>query len=62
MLIEITEWWSILELVNVAFSCKTVFLTVKLLTSKSDQHLISLYNIIRKSNIKVRRMKEMITN
>ena len=51
-----------MELVNVAFGCKTVFFTLKLLTPKSDQHLISLYNIIWKSNIKVRRMKEMITN
>ena len=51
-----------MELVNVAFGCKTGFFTLKLLTPKSDQHLISLYNIIRKSNIKVRRMKEMITN
>ena len=29
--------------------------------SKSDQHLISPYNIIPESNIKVRRMEEMIT-
>ena len=29
--------------------------------SKSDQHLISPYNIIPESNIKVRRIKEMIT-
>ena len=29
--------------------------------SKSDQRLISPYNIIPESNIKVRRMEEMIT-
>ena len=32
------------------------------LTSKSDWHLISPYNIIPESNIKVMRIKEMITN
>ena len=35
--------------------------TFNLLTPKSDQHLISPYNIILESNIKVRRVKEMIT-
>ena len=29
---------------------------------KSDQHLISSHNIIPESNIKVKRIKEMITN
>ena len=33
-----------------------------LLTPKSDEHLISPYNITPESNIKVMRMKEMITN
>ena len=32
------------------------------LTPKSDQHLISPYSIIPESNIKVTRIKEMITN
>ena len=32
------------------------------LTPKSDQHLISPYNIIPESNIKVMRVKQMITN
>ena len=32
------------------------------LTLKSDQHLISPYNITLKSPIKVMRVKEMITN
>ena len=32
------------------------------LTPKSDQHLISPYNITPESNIKVMRIKEMITN
>ena len=32
------------------------------LTLKSDQHLISPYNITSKSPIKVMRVKEMITN
>ena len=36
--------------------------TFNLLTPKSDQHLISPYNIILESNIKVTRIKEMITN
>ena len=31
------------------------------LTLKSDKHLISPYNIIPESHIKVRRIKEMIT-
>ena len=31
-------------------------------TPKSDQHLISLYNISSESNIRVMRIKEMITN
>ena len=38
-----------------AFSC------INLLTPKSDQHLISPYNIIPESHIKVMRIKEMIT-
>ena len=33
-----------------------------LLTAKSDQHVISPYNIILKSHIKVMRIKEMVTN
>ena len=36
--------------------------TCNLLTPNSDQHLISPYNIIPESNIKVMRVKEMITN
>ena len=32
------------------------------LTPKSDQHLISPYNITLESNIKVMRIEEMITN
>ena len=32
------------------------------LTPKSDQHLISPYNITPESNIKVTRVKQMITN
>ena len=32
------------------------------LNAKSDEHLISPYNITPKSNTKVMRMKEMITN
>ena len=32
------------------------------LTPKSDQHLISPYNITPESNIKVMRVKQMITN
>ena len=32
------------------------------LTPKSDQHLISPYNITLKSNIKVVRIKEIIAN
>ena len=32
------------------------------LTPKSDQHLISPYNVIPESNIKVMKVKEMITN
>ena len=32
------------------------------LTPKSDQHLISPYNITTESHINVRRIKEMITN
>ena len=32
------------------------------LTPKSDQHLISPYNIIPESSIKVMRIQEMITN
>ena len=32
------------------------------LTPNTDQHLISPYNIIPESNIKVMRVKEMITN
>ena len=32
------------------------------LNPESDQHLISPYNIIPKSHIKVMRIKEMITN
>ena len=32
------------------------------LTPKSDQHLIFPHNITPKSNIKVMRIKEMITN
>ena len=40
-------------------STKTLLI---LLTPKSDEHLISPYNITPESNIKVMRMKEMITN
>ena len=36
--------------------------TINPLTPKIDQHLISLYQITPKSNIKVMRIKEMITN
>ena len=32
------------------------------LTPKSEEHLISPYNITPESNIKVRRVKDMITN
>ena len=35
---------------------------INLLTPKSDKHLISPYNIIPELNIKVMRIKEMITN
>ena len=31
-------------------------------TLKSDQHLISLYNITPKPNMQVMRIKEMVTN
>ena len=37
-------------------------MVVNPLTPKSDQHLISPYNISLESNIKVMRIKEMITN
>ena len=36
-------------------------LTLTLWPPKSDYHLISLYNITPESNIKVMRIKEMIT-
>ena len=36
--------------------------SVKPLTPKSDWHLISPYDIFPESNIKVTRIKEMITN
>ena len=54
------------------FSCWTRHLTRSLrslvsyrlnpLTPKTDQHLISPYNITPESNMKVMRIKEMITN
>ena len=36
--------------------------TVNYLTPKSDEHLISPYNITPESHIKVMRIKEMTTN
>ena len=37
-------------------------MVVNHLTPKSDQHLISPYNVSLESKIKVMRIKEMITN
>ena len=38
------------------------YLALNPFTLKSDKHLISPYNIIPESHIKVMRIKEMITN
>ena len=40
----------------------TTVLRIYAFDPKSDQHLISPYNIISKSNRKVKRMEKMITN
>ena len=42
--------------------CLEYYMKLDLWTSKSDQHLISPYNITPESHIKVMRIKEMITN
>ena len=41
---------------------QTGLCSLNLLTLKSDQHLISPYNITLESNIKVVRIKEIIAN
>lgn len=45
-----------------SWSTSIVILSSNPLTPKSDKHLISPYNITNESNIKVARIKEMITS
>ena len=42
--------------------CLECYMKLDPWTSKSDQHLVSPYNITPESNMKVTRIKEMITN
>ena len=48
--------------VNFIEKVKVCSFTINPLTPKSDQHLISPYNITLESHIKVMRIKEMINN
>ena len=51
------------DFVTSSFGTSTSFKkTINLYTTKSDQYLVSPYNITSKSHIKVPRIKEMITN
>ena len=56
------------ENMNIESQCNKYFLEynsshkLNLLTPESDWHLISLHNITTESQIKVMRIKEMITN
>ena len=51
----------VLRNIRLIMLCRVV-LTLNSLIFKSDQRLISPYNIIPESHIKVMRIKEMITN
>ena len=56
---ECKRYWNLSSQINSIFNAIHCF---NPLTPKSDQHPISPHNIILESNIKVMRIKEMITN
>ena len=55
-----SRYWMLNSLCLCFIFCGEIY--VNPLTPKSDWHLISPYNITSESNIKITRIKEMITN